>query len=167
MQRFKLAFLLLCNLWVIPMEAQEQVAVPLYEDFAAFEKAILQPGNEQVKLVNFWATWCKPCVEELPYFDSAVVRHPDIPLKVILVNLDFNSRVSSLAEPFVARRNVRSAVWHIDDTDPNTWINRVDTSWSGAIPASAFFFNGKKLDFHEGPLTQAELDLIIQRHTAR
>jgi len=119
--------------------------------------------SDSLVVLNFWATWCKPCVEELPYFDSAPDRHPDRPLKIILVNLDFNSRVSSLAEPFVVKRKVRSEVWHLDDTDPNTWINRLDPAWSGAIPASAFYYNGKKLDFREGQLTRVELDQIIQR----
>ncbi len=119
--------------------------------------------SDSLVVLNFWATWCKPCVEEMPYFDSAPDRHPGQPVKVILVNLDFNSRVNSLAEPFVVKKQVRSEVWHLDDTDPNTWINRLDTAWSGAIPATAFYYDGKKLDFREGQLTQAELDQIIQR----
>lgn len=118
--------------------------------------------RDSLLVLNFWATWCKPCVEELPYFDSAALRHPDLPLKMVLVNLDFNSRVASLVEPFVSKQRIRSAVWHVDDTDANSWINQLDSAWSGAIPATALFWSGRKLVFHEGPLKQDELDRMIR-----
>jgi thiol-disulfide isomerase/thioredoxin len=46
-------------------------------------------STDTIYVVNFWATWCKPCVEELPIFDSLNLEVKGQAIKVLLVNLDF------------------------------------------------------------------------------
>ena len=43
----------------------------------------------KVYLIDFWATWCKPCIKELPAFEELNARYQDKGLKVVLVSLDF------------------------------------------------------------------------------
>ncbi len=113
--------------------------------------------NDTLYVLNFWATWCKPCIEELPAFEKCNSEFQKKKIKIILVNLDFNSKVQSLVEPFIEKKNLRSEIVHITDTDANSWINKADSSWSGAIPATIMYRSGKKQFFKEGSLEEEEL----------
>jgi thiol-disulfide isomerase/thioredoxin len=130
--------------------------------FGEFRKR-MDETKDSIVILNFWATWCAPCVKELPYFEQLNKKYADQKVKVLLVNLDFNSKIETVAEPFVKKRNLQSEVLHITDTDPNTWINGIDSSWSGAIPATVIFnANHEKIKFIEGEMTFDELEKIIQ-----
>jgi thiol-disulfide isomerase/thioredoxin len=120
-------------------------------------------GNDTLYVVNFWATWCKPCVEELPYFDSCAVYFESEKVKIFLVNLDFHSKVETVVKPFMERRKILSKVFHITDKDPNDWINKVDSTWSGAIPATIFLKKRNNLFFREGAFTLEELKNLTER----
>ena len=112
-------------------------------------------------VLNFWATWCKPCVAELPTFEEANTKLKERG-QVILANLDFNSQVDKLVVPFLEKRKFNSKVVHIDSANPDAWINKVDSNWSGAIPATVIYFNGEKRFFHEGEMTGEELNNAIE-----
>ena len=100
--------------------------------------------NDSLYVLNFWATWCKPCIQELPYFETCNEEFSKTNVKIILVNLDFNSQVEKTAVPFAKRKNLKSSIVHITETDADSWISKVDSAWSGAIPATIFYKNGKK-----------------------
>ena len=101
--------------------------------FDAVEKIINGP-SEKIQVINFWATWCAPCVQELPFFEKVQAGQPDN-IKVTLVALDFADKVDKV-NAFVARKKIQSEVILLDDIDYDSWIDRVDPSWSGAIPAT-------------------------------
>ena len=124
-----------------------------------YENDILK--SKGILVVNFWATWCKPCVQELPSFERINSETDPEMLNIYLVNLDFNSKFRITATEFVKTRNIKSTVVHIKDTDPNDWINKVDSTWSGAIPATVIYVNGKKCFFKEGEMTYEELSSVI------
>jgi thiol-disulfide isomerase/thioredoxin len=109
----------------------------------------LASGKDTTFVVNFWATWCKPCVEELPAFDKLSRNHQDEPVKVILVSLDNPAERESKVEPFIKRRGYTfcEAVV-LNEPKPHLWIDRVDQSWSGSIPAT-LFIQGRRRMFGE------------------
>jgi thiol-disulfide isomerase/thioredoxin len=117
---------------------------------------LLSEQKEEVLLVNFWATWCKPCVEELPYFEEVhdSLAGPD--LKVILVSLDFPNKLESQVVPFVKDKGLDPQVILLDDPHENDWIPKVDSTWSGAIPATLFIKKGQR-KFFEKSFTRASL----------
>ena len=125
-------------------------------EFKELQKESLNSGDS-LMVYNFWATWCKPCIEELPYFEKANTKFSDQHVKVILVNLDFNSKVNDVTIPFIKQKNIMSKGYHLTDSDPNEWINKIDPSWSGAIPATVMYQNGEKVYFKEGQVTEQEL----------
>ena len=130
-------------------------------NFEQLQKKILET-KDTIIILNFWATWCKPCVEELPYFEQLNQTYLSKKIKVILVNLDFNSKIKSLVEPFIIKKNLKSEILHITDTDPNAWINKLDSTWSGAIPATIFYNSShEKIKFHEGQMTYDQLESTI------
>lgn len=122
-----------------------------------------QNNSDTTYIINFWATWCKPCVEEIPAFEKINATYKDQKVKVILVSCDFRKQLDSRVIPFIKEKNIRSTVVLMNETDPNTWIERVDSKFTGAIPAT-LIINGKK-DFRyftEGETTYTELEAILK-----
>jgi thiol-disulfide isomerase/thioredoxin len=116
--------------------ADAQRTIPVL-DFPTFEKRINTPGD-RIMVYNFWATWCKPCVEELPFFQAIPTEVDGIPVEVVFVSLDFASQLDSRVVPFVEKRNMQQEVILLNAGNPNIWIDKIDSSWSGAIPATLF-----------------------------
>jgi thiol-disulfide isomerase/thioredoxin len=119
-------------------------------------------NNDSIYVVNFWATWCKPCVAELPFFEEAGKQFAAKKVKVVLTSLDFVADKEKVNQ-FIENNNIPNNVYLLNAGDPNIWINKIDTSWSGGIPATVIYKNGVKLFFREGDFaTQQELDSVIQ-----
>jgi len=129
-------------------------------DFNQLEKHITKKNNT-VYIVNFWATWCQPCIEELPDFLKLNEQFKNKNFKLILVSLDFSNQIKKRVEPFLKKHNITSEVIVLDDLDANTWINKVDPSWDGAIPVTLLLQNGKKT-FHNGTINYTELYNLVQ-----
>ncbi len=108
-------------------------------------------------VVNFWATWCKPCVQELPAFDSLQLNSNSKPLKVILVCLDFSEELDKKVLPFLQKREIKNYCLLLDETNGNDFINKVNKDWSGAIPSTLFKY-GNKTVFKEKKLKLKELE---------
>jgi thiol-disulfide isomerase/thioredoxin len=120
------------------------------------------------KVVNFWATWCVPCVAELPYFSKIDSVYRAQGIKVWLVSLDAPSQLKTKVIPFVKRRKITLPVILLNETNPNDWIDKTSPGWSGAIPAT-WFLNTKNQTnyFHVGECTYEELEKLVQANLRR
>ena len=125
-------------------------------DFNGFKKYLNQK-DDKVYIVNFWATWCAPCVKELPYFEKINKEYHDKNVEVILVSLDFPHLYESKLKPFIVEHDIKSKVIALDDVDMNTWIPIVNPDWSGSIPATLIYKNDKS-KFFEQPFTYETLE---------
>jgi thiol-disulfide isomerase/thioredoxin len=121
----------------------------------------LSQENDTVYVVNFWATWCIPCVEELPNFEKITQKYSNDKVKVILVSLDFGKDAKTRLLPFIARKKIKSDVIMIREPDADSWISKVDEGWSGALPATVIY-KGKKRAFFERSFTYEELEKEIK-----
>lgn len=119
-------------------------------------------GGDTTFVVNFWATWCKPCVAELPAFDK-LHRSATGKVKVLLVSLDSPADRTTTVQTFVTRRNLSAEVCLLNEPRPHTWIDRVDPNWSGAIPCT-LILNAKhnKRAFYEQDFTEADLRRTVE-----
>ncbi len=93
-------------------------------------------SSDTVYVVNFWATWCKPCVAELPEFEKFTMANPGKTIKVILVSMDFKEDLHKKLIPFLAKNKCSSEVILLDEINGNDFINQISEQWSGAIPAT-------------------------------
>lgn len=121
------------------MPPSEMVAgIPVYNSFDEIEH-ILHKDNDTTYLINFWATWCKPCVEEMPYIEKINREYADKKVKVVLVSLDFKRLAEKKLIPFIEEHNIQSDVRLLADGFTSKWIDRVSSYWDGAIPYSVVY----------------------------
>jgi thiol-disulfide isomerase/thioredoxin len=127
--------------------------------FEQLEKRCLKE-NDTLYVVNYWATWCKPCVAELPYFVEAANKFAKQKVKVVFVSLNAPREMETVKK-FVTKKNIEQDVLLLDAGNPNIWVDKVDPSWSGSIPATVIYKKKEKVFFREGEFTQTELDSVI------
>ena len=130
-------------------------------DFTQFEDYLYQE-SDKTYVINFWATWCKPCVDELPAFEKLKAEYQQKNVKVLLVSLDFPNHLETKVVPFINTKNIRSEVLILDDPDQNTWIPKVSEDWSGAIPAT-LIYNSNSREFYEQSFTYDELETAVNK----
>lgn len=119
---------------------------------------LMADRSQEVHIINFWATWCGPCVKELPLFEKITAEgKPHVKVTLVSLDLDLDPNPEKVYR-FVSLKKIQSDVVLLDEADPNSWINMVDKQWSGALPATILInhrtgkrkFIGKAL--HEGEL---------------
>ncbi|MFW5644529.1 MAG: TlpA family protein disulfide reductase [Bacteroidota bacterium] len=126
---------------------------------------ILQNENDNLNVVNFWATWCSPCVTELPYFQDASNKFSEKEVSFLLISLDFPSQVDTRLKPFLKEQNINLPVVLMEDLDYNKWISKVDPTWKGSLPATLIFNNPKNIRvFISGALEKNELMEFIEEN---
>ncbi len=141
------------------------IRVPVYEGFDALAP-LLEAPDSTLLIVNFWATWCVPCVEELPWFEELLEMYPRERVQLLLVNLDFRKQLKKRLLPFLAERKLAGSVVVLDDPDANAWIDRVDPNWGGAIP-STLFLGPDIRRFHEQSFTRDELHTLVSSYVEK
>lgn len=130
--------------------------------FNQLEDYISIHENKKLKVINFWATWCAPCIKEMPYFEEASkIYEKDI--EILLVSLDFNEDLESKVLPLLKRKNIKSKVVILMDSDYNKWIDKIDDTWTGAIPATLLIATDGKRMFYESEFEKEELFSVIDK----
>ena len=132
--------------------------VAIFDNYSNLENAILKKENT-IYVVNFWATWCAPCVKELPFFEELGKKYPNV--EILLVSLDFKNQLDSRLKPFLAQKSLESRVVVMGDPKANSWIDRVDPDWSGTVPATVVYRKNKKKFFEKEFNSLSELEEIV------
>ena len=119
-------------------------------------------GKDTVFIINFWATWCAPCVHELPEFNKLYDYYKSKPVKVLLISLDFKEDYPAKLTSFVQRKGLEPQVAWLSETDPNVFIPKIDNNWQGSIPATLIVQPGKHFrKFMEGTIIEKEIRKIV------
>lgn len=128
----------------VAASAADTIPFPVYLRFEDFQTH-LQQDNDTTYVLNFWATWCQPCIAEMPYFEKLVAEKAGQPVRIWLVSMDFPKDIKNKLVPFVLQRNLAPRVLSLADMDYNAWIDRVSPEWDGAIPFTLIYKGDKRL----------------------
>lgn len=127
-------------------------------------EARVAKGGDTIFVINFWATWCVPCVEELPYFEKLHAENRLKPVKVLLMSLDFKSKLNSDVIPFVKKHQLQSEVFVVDESDQQKLIDRIDKNWSGALPATLIINAAeRRRSFYERTFNYQQLKKVVEQ----
>ncbi|MBU2906343.1 MULTISPECIES: TlpA disulfide reductase family protein [Arenibacter] len=144
------SFLPLCYGFITENSELESTYLSSNEDIPIYNfeslKPLLNTNSDKVHIVNFWAMWCAPCVKELPILKEYEANNPNV--EILLVSLDFPENIETKLKPFLKKKGITSKVVLLDDPDANSWIDKIDPNWSGAIPFT-IIFNNKNRSYHE------------------
>lgn len=126
----------------------------------------LVQSGDSAYVVNLWATWCAPCIQEIPAFEKQAKALKGKPVKFIFVSLDMSDAYPGDIQSFAKRRNMRSSIVWLNEPNANSFASRIDPRWKGSIPCT-IFINPKKgyRKFVEGQMSkealQKEVDALL------
>jgi len=151
-------FLLFLSLFFsVALYAQEQTEIIKLKQLQDH----LHAKSDRIKVINFWATWCAPCIKEIPFFEKMNSERSDVEVTLVSMDLDLDPNPEKVYR-FIDRRKIKSKVLILDERNPNMWINQIEKSWSGALPAT-IIINSKtgQRKFVERELHEGELEALI------
>lgn len=114
-------------------------------------------------VANFWATYCVPCKEELPYFQTTIKEYSKQKIKLLLVSLDQEKDYPGIIREYLKSAGIIVETVWLDETDADYFIPKIDSAWSGAIPATLLVspHDGKRL-FFDHQMKPKELEKAIE-----
>ena len=121
----------------------------------------ISKSSEQILVFNFWATWCAPCVKELPLFEKLNQNDKEVKVTLVSMDIDLDPNPEKVYK-FIERKKIQSRVIILDAVDPNSWINKIDKNWSGALPAT-LIINTKtgERGFVNNALKEGDLEKLV------
>jgi thiol-disulfide isomerase/thioredoxin len=122
---------------------------------------------DTIYIMNFWATWCGPCLKELPEFDKLKEAYANKPVKIVLVSVDFPNDYPKKVVNLIRKRKLTHEIGWLNETDANYFIPKIDNRWQGSIPATLIINNknGYK-NFFEGMVSAKQLQVLIDKQLA-
>lgn len=153
----KKILLLFCIFWFVGSGKAQNIRIIKKPEMMSLLQA---PNNGKVRIVNFWASWCAPCVKELPYFKQ-IAENYAAQVEVIFISLDFAEEIEK-AKKILAKKQICWDSYLLDETKYDTWISDVHKNWQGAIPVTLLISSKKKI-FIEGETTYEELEKKIKQ----
>ena len=138
------------------VNASDKIPVLNFDQF----EPMLHHQNDTLYLINFWATWCVPCRQEIPALEQVGAKYANKKFRILLVSMDFRNQLESQLLPFIQSHQIKSQVVLLHDPDQNRWIDKVDPGWSGEIPFTLIY----NMDFrktYSRSFHFSELDSII------
>ncbi|HXL55577.1 MAG TPA: TlpA disulfide reductase family protein [Chitinophagaceae bacterium] len=154
----KLVLFVLINIAFVSTAFAQQINKAKIEDITAYIKKADHP-----LIVNFWATWCKPCIEELPLLQQTAQQNKSSKVELIMVSLDFPEAYPNDILDFINKKNINATFFWLDETDADHFCPAIDKQWQGSIPAT-LIINKKNSyrKFFEKKIGSKELHVAVK-----
>jgi len=107
-------------------------------DFVNF-KQLISESRGKVLVINIWATWRVPCVEEMPDLVKLDDSYESENVQVIGISLDYPEEIQSKILPFIKNNKINFPIYVNDFKNDEALINFLNENWSGAIPATFIY----------------------------
>ena len=118
---------------------------------------LVSKETEQLTIYNFWATWCTPCLKEMPDFERFAKDHPEV--KLIFVSLDRKSVWDSKVPQVIEELGIKSQVLLVEPEVDLNWRYKVSEKWKlMSIPVTLMVEGNKRL-FFDAPLNYRDLGI--------
>jgi len=125
-------------------------------------KALIENRDGKPLFINFWATWCIPCVEEFPDIVKLAKKYTDVDF--VGVSLDHPDEIKSKIEPFLKKMKAPFVNFVAKFKDDQVLIDMINKNWNGAIPATAIYNSkGKQVSFHPKKKTYSEFEKELKK----
>ena len=149
-----------------PVATDPNATIEVLETFTELQ-TIINEGDHEVTVLNFWSTTCAPCLKEMPHFNELEAAYPDKKVKILLVSLEKATRLDTHIYPFVKRLGINPEVVVLTDPNYNVWTDHIDTSWYGALPAT-LILKGDQRNFRFGSYKtyeelRSDVDFLFQQ----
>ncbi len=128
-----------------------------FDDIAS----LFQQQSDTTYVINFWATWCKPCREELPLLNQLALEEQDKELKVVLISLDTETSAINRIPAFLSGTAPDLASIILTDEDP-TWGKTIDRVWTGSLPTTIIYQKGRKYVYRRGFNTYPDVRAALE-----
>jgi thiol-disulfide isomerase/thioredoxin len=158
--RYRLAALLFTLLYCSAYGQNQKVELWGIEQLQDYMES--GDNDSKLKVINFWATWCAPCIKELPYYEEVNTNYQN-GVEVLLVSLDFADDLDNKVISLLEKKSIKSKVVLLANENYNEWIDKVDKSWTGAVPATMFITSEGKHVFYEREFEREELFSVIDK----
>ena len=124
-------------------------------------KALRKNDSGKLRLVNFWATWCAPCVQEMPEIQTMLRMYGHRAFEVTTVSINYpDEKPAALAA--LTRLHATSRNLILGSTDIYTLLAAFDPDWNAAVPYTMLIKpNGEVVYKNQGPINPLELRRII------
>ena len=156
MKRLLSIIFLLIIVSTVPAQTVRKVTIGELENY-------IQTSSRPL-VINFWATWCAPCLHELPYFQETVRQFADQNVELVLVSMDLPRGPEKKIEQFAVQHALKGTLFWLNETNADVFCPKIDPRWDGSIP-STLFINKKNnyRKFFDRQLTEPQFRLEVQR----
>lgn len=142
-------------------EGLSSESIPVFDNFDDMAYVFSQ-STDTVYVVNFWATWCKPCIAEMPYFERLAKSFSTEKMKIVLVSLDFKEQLETRLLPYLEKNEMPGEVMLLADPNANYWIDKVNPEWGGAIPVTLVYRGDRREFTGRAFASYEELERIVK-----
>ncbi|MBA3829700.1 MAG: TlpA family protein disulfide reductase [Taibaiella sp.] len=136
-------------------------SIPAYSAEMLMKRA---SNDDTIYVINFWATWCAPCVHELPEFNKLYDHFAGKPVKILMVSLDFKEGYPREIEKMAEKKKMREELVWLNETNANIFIPKIEDSWQGSIPATLVLQHGQYFrQFWEGAIKAESVENVVEK----
>jgi thiol-disulfide isomerase/thioredoxin len=153
----KIFLLIMLLFFSVVSHAQDVKAVKVTE----LSKTIKESTTPLI--VNFWATFCVPCIQEMPYFQEMARQYKSQNVSLLFVSLDLKEAYPTKVNAMAKKLQLTFPVVWLNETNADYFCPKIDTTWSGGMPSSLFVNNSTGYHkFFEDQLSKEKLDGVIK-----
>lgn len=121
-------------------------------------------NKDSVIIINFWATFCIPCIEEMPELMKVAKQYENQKVKLYFVSLDFKENYPGKLKSFVAKRKWKSNFIWLNETNADYFCPFIDSSWTGSLPATIVYnYSTGFKHFWEQKITASQLEAVLEK----